>query len=75
MFRPRASRVRRSLRGNLGTTPVTLKPLAERLFGADAAIALDTAHGELALARRRAQGQRLRQHGFSRAYVLPNSFK
>lgn len=56
------------------TTPALLQ-LAERLSGADAAIALDTAHGELALGRRRAQGRQLRERAFSRAYVLPNSFK
>ena len=54
--------------------PPATAPLGARMPGVAATHVLDTSHGELGLAKRRAWG---RAHGakFDRAIVLPNSFK
>jgi heptosyltransferase-2 len=55
--------------------PAATLPLASRMPGVAGGISFDVAHGELGLKKRRAMGLRLREQGFSQAYVLPNSLK
>lgn len=50
-------------------------PVLERMPEVARGIELDVRHGELALGRRRALGQRLRGEGYARAIVLPRSAK
>lgn len=55
--------------------PDWTRPLLDRMPEVDLALGLPLAHGELALGKRRALGKSLRNHGYDRAIVLPNSFK
>lgn len=50
-------------------------PVLERMPEVARGISLDVGHGELALARRRAVGRRLRAERYARAIVLPRSAK
>ena len=50
-------------------------PLIERMDEVGAAHVLEVGHGELGLAARRALGEKLRERGYTRAIVLPRSFK
>jgi heptosyltransferase-2 len=47
----------------------------ERMRGVARIIASPFRHGELALKRRREVAREIRSHGYTRAFVLPNSFK
>lgn len=49
--------------------------MAEMLPEVDRVFVLPVAHGELKLSTRRRLGRRLRERGYDRAFVLPNSFK
>ena len=55
--------------------PAWSLPLLKRMPQVNEAIALPVQHGELALARRLRLGCQLRQKGYSRAIVIPRSFK
>ncbi|NOZ11115.1 MAG: lipopolysaccharide heptosyltransferase II [Gammaproteobacteria bacterium] len=49
--------------------------LVKRMPEADGIVELDCGHGKLGLTKRYALGRKLRQRHYSRAIVLPNSFK
>ncbi len=55
--------------------PPATAPVAERMAEVARVHVVDFAHGELALAKRRAVGHSLRGLSFRSAYVLPNSWK
>ncbi len=55
--------------------PGWTRPLLARMPEVTTSLDLPLAHGELALGKRRAIGRDLRAAQFTRAYVLPNSFK
>ena len=55
--------------------PPATAPLAERMPEVSATYVLDVAHGEFGIAARRRLGQRLREHAYEQAFVLPNSWK
>ena len=55
--------------------PAWTLPVASRMAEVDEVLDLPFRHGELHLRRRWRLGRDLRQAGYSRAYVLPNSFK
>ncbi|HIV14918.1 MAG TPA: lipopolysaccharide heptosyltransferase II [Candidatus Avisuccinivibrio pullicola] len=55
--------------------PKYLLPLLERMREVDDTITNPFAHGEFNLTARWADGRRLRQYGFDRVFVLPNSLK
>ena len=55
--------------------PDWTRPLLTRMPEVSATLELAIGHGELALGKRRRIGHELRQQGFDRAIVLPNSFK
>ncbi|HKQ29969.1 MAG TPA: lipopolysaccharide heptosyltransferase II [Burkholderiales bacterium] len=55
--------------------PAWTLPLLERMPEVDNPVALDAGHGELALGKRLALGERLEAREYERAIVLPNSFK
>ncbi|MBQ0719914.1 MAG: lipopolysaccharide heptosyltransferase II [Gammaproteobacteria bacterium] len=55
--------------------PAWSRPLLERMPEVNSAIAMSVGHGELALPKRWALAQQLRQHHYDAAYVLPNSLK
>lgn len=55
--------------------PRWTRPLLERMPQVDHSLDLPFDHGELALAARRRLGHSLREQGYTRAIVLPNSFK
>jgi heptosyltransferase-2 len=55
--------------------PSWCAPVYARMRGVREIIESPFAHRELKLAARRALGQRLRERGYARAFVLPNSFK
>jgi heptosyltransferase-2 len=55
--------------------PPWCAPVYARMRGVGRIIESPFAHRELALARRRALGGELRTHAYTRAFVLPNSFK
>jgi heptosyltransferase II len=50
-------------------------PIFRRMDETGSTLESPFAHGELALLERRRLGHRLRETGYDRAYVLPNSFK
>ncbi|WP_300000802.1 ADP-heptose--LPS heptosyltransferase RfaF [uncultured Cedecea sp.] len=55
--------------------PAWCRPLLARMPEVNEAIAMPLGHGALALGERRRLGHSLRNKGYDRAYVLPNSFK
>lgn len=55
--------------------PAWCRPLLERMPEVNRALAMPLGHGALALGERRRLGLSLRQQGYERAIVLPNSFK
>jgi len=55
--------------------PAWSLPLLSRMPQVNDAIALPVSHGELALATRFRLGRQLRQRGYTRAIVIPRSFK
>ncbi|WON77045.1 ADP-heptose--LPS heptosyltransferase RfaF [Serratia sp. UGAL515B_01] len=55
--------------------PAWCRPLLARMPEVNQALAMPLGHGALALGERRRLGHTLRANGYSRAYVLPNSFK
>lgn len=55
--------------------PAWSLPVIERMPEVNQGIATNTAHGELALGKRFAQGRKLRACKYDRALVLPRSFK
>ena len=55
--------------------PQWTRPLLDRMVEVDRSIGLPVQHGELKLSERRALGKSLREHKFSGAIILPNSFK
>lgn len=55
--------------------PGWTRPLLERMPQVDHSLILPFDHGELALSARRRLGHSLREQRFTRAIVLPNSFK
>ncbi|MDF7679636.1 ADP-heptose--LPS heptosyltransferase RfaF [Enterobacteriaceae bacterium ESL0689] len=55
--------------------PAWCRPLLSRMPEVNAAIPMPLGHGMLALGERRRLGLNLRDSGYDRAYVLPNSFK
>lgn len=55
--------------------PAWCRPLLERMPEVNEALAMPLGHGALALGERRRLGVSLRDRGYDRAYVLPNSFK
>ncbi|WP_127959197.1 ADP-heptose--LPS heptosyltransferase RfaF [Serratia microhaemolytica] len=55
--------------------PAWCRPLLARMPEVNQALAMPLGHGALALTERRRLGLALRDHGYQRAYVLPNSFK
>ncbi len=55
--------------------PAWTKPLLDRMPEVDASFDLPFGHGELKLSARRRFGLSLRDAGYTRAIVLPNSFK
>ncbi len=55
--------------------PSWTRPLLDRMPQVTASIDAELSSGELALGRRRQLGRALRTEGFTRAFVLPNSFK
>jgi heptosyltransferase II len=55
--------------------PPWCAPVYERVRGIRTIIENPLAHRELGLARRRALGKSLRNNGYTRALILPNSFK
>lgn len=55
--------------------PDWTRPLLERMPEVEKGISLQMGHGDLQLGKRRAFGKSLRAQQFTRAIVLPNSFK
>jgi len=55
--------------------PAWCRPLLSRMREVNEAIAMPLGHGALAISERYRLGRSLRQKGYDRAYVLPNSFK
>ena len=55
--------------------PPWCAPVYERVRGIRNIIENPLPHRELGLARRRALGKSLRNNGYTRAFILPNSFK
>src|SRR6266571_1387624 len=55
--------------------PPWCAPVYERVRGIRNIIENPLAHRELGLAQRRALGKSLRNNGYTRAFILPNSFK
>lgn len=55
--------------------PAWCRPLLARMPEVNEAIAMPLGHGALELSERRRLGHSLRNKGYDRAYVLPNSFK
>ena len=55
--------------------PAWCRPLLARMPEVNEAIAMPLGHGSLELGERRRLGHSLRNKGYDRAYVLPNSFK
>jgi heptosyltransferase-2 len=55
--------------------PAWSLPLLSRMPEVNEAIALPVSHGEFALAKRYKVGRQLRRKGYSRAIVIPRSFK
>jgi len=55
--------------------PAWCRPLLSRMPEVNEALAMPLGHGALALGERRRLGRSLRDKGYDRAYVLPNSFK
>jgi len=55
--------------------PAWCRPLLSRMPEVNEALAMPLGHGALALGERRRLGRALRDKGYDRAYVLPNSFK
>lgn len=55
--------------------PAWCRPLLDRMPEVRQALAMPLGHGALALGERRRLGVSLREQGYDRAYVLPNSFK
>jgi len=55
--------------------PAWCRPLLSRMPEVNQALAMPLGHGALALGERRRLGKALRNSGYDRAYVLPNSFK
>jgi heptosyltransferase-2 len=55
--------------------PPWCAPVYQRMRGVGRIIESPFRHGELGLERRRALARELRAHGYTRAFVLPNSFK
>ncbi|WP_345829660.1 ADP-heptose--LPS heptosyltransferase RfaF [Erwinia sp. HDF1-3R] len=55
--------------------PAWCRPLLSRMPEVNDALAMPLGHGALALGERRRLGRTLRDKGYDRAYVLPNSFK
>ncbi|ORM62508.1 ADP-heptose--LPS heptosyltransferase [Pantoea rodasii] len=55
--------------------PAWCRPLLSRMPEVNQALAMPLGHGALALGERRRLGKTLKDSGYDRAYVLPNSFK
>ncbi|WP_394515221.1 ADP-heptose--LPS heptosyltransferase RfaF [Pantoea sp. SGAir0215] len=55
--------------------PEWCRPLLSRMPEVNQALAMPLGHGALAIGERRRLGKSLRDQGYDRAYVLPNSFK
>lgn len=55
--------------------PAWCRPLLARMPEVNEAIAMPLGHGVLQLGERRRLGHSLRNKGYDRAYILPNSFK
>ncbi|KAB8310521.1 ADP-heptose--LPS heptosyltransferase RfaF [Erwinia endophytica] len=55
--------------------PAWCRPLLSRMPEVSEALAMPLGHGTLGLGERRRLGKTLRNKGYERAYVLPNSFK
>ncbi len=55
--------------------PEATLPLVQRMPEVSLGIAMKAGHGELRLGYRKGLGEKLRERGYRRAYVLPNSFK
>ncbi len=55
--------------------PPATAPIAERMAEVDQVHRVEFAHGEFGWSARRSAGKSLRLEGFTRAYVLPNSWK
>ncbi len=55
--------------------PEWSRPLLQRMPQISVVHSLDVAHGEFGLAKRHHLGRQLRSEGFSRAIILPRSFK
>src|ERR1700682_2862692 len=55
--------------------PPWCAPIYQRMRGIRNVIENPVGHRELALAKRRALAKTLRQHAYTRAFILPNSFK
>lgn len=55
--------------------PAWCRPLLSRMPEVSQALEMPLGHGALALGERRRLGRTLRDKGYERAYVLPNSFK
>jgi len=55
--------------------PPWCSPVYARMRGIRRIIDNPVGHGELALAKRRSAASALRNHGYTRAFILPNSFK
>jgi heptosyltransferase-2 len=55
--------------------PPASAPLATRMAEVDQVHTVDFTHGELGIGKRRRVGHELREHQYTEAYVLPNSWK
>lgn len=55
--------------------PSWCKPILERMQEVNRAIEIQIGHGEFNLLGRRALGKQLKNHGYTHAFVLPNSAK
>ena len=55
--------------------PAWSLPLLARMPEVTTAVVMPIGHGQLALRERYRLGKQLRQHGYTQAIVLPNSFK
>ncbi len=55
--------------------PDWTRPLLDRMPEVEKGLGLDLGHGDLGLGKRRALGKSLRGEQFTRAIILPNSFK